>query len=119
MQKLRIGLMIGGYFLLVAAVVTAIGSARSWALVELDTADSREQWSEFRHHVQIQMEEGGSPVARTVPKSTEPPTFVLLRDHYYVLLAFVLLIVTLLYWVTVWMISGAMRTSTHFGDSRS
>lgn len=119
MQKLRIVLLIVGYCLLVAAVAGAISSARTWALAELDTADSREQWSDFRHQVQTQMEEGGAPVARTVPKSTEPPTFVLLRDHYYVLMAFVLLIASLLYWLTVWMILGALRTTTQFGASES
>ncbi|MCC9609645.1 hypothetical protein LOC68_04175 [Blastopirellula sp. JC732] len=119
MQKLRTGLIIVGYFLIVVAVIGAMSSARSWALAELDTADSREQWSDFRHRVQTQMEEGGAPVARSVPKSAEPPTFVLLRDHFYVLLAFVLLISTLLYWVSAWMFSGALRTSAPYGDSRS
>ncbi|PQO44955.1 hypothetical protein [Blastopirellula marina] len=119
MQILRKALVVAGYFLLIAAVIGSISSARQWALAELDTADSREQWSDFRHHVQTQMEEGGAPVARTVPKSAEPPTFVLLRDHFYVLVAFVLLIISLLYWVTVWMILGAVRTSPPKPDSPS
>lgn len=119
MHILRKPLAVVVYLLIVAAVIVSVSSARRWALAELDTTDSREQWSDFRHHVETQMEEGGAPVARTVPKSAEPPTFVLLRDHFYVLAAFLLLIISLLYWVTVWMISGALRTSAPYHDSPS
>ncbi|MFI4874627.1 MAG: hypothetical protein ACIALR_04790 [Blastopirellula sp. JB062] len=116
---MRIAVLIGGYCLVLAAAIAAMGSARDWALVEFDTAASREQWSDFRHHVQQEIEEGKGPVARTTPKSAEPPTFVLLRDHFYVLSAFVLLVSTLLYWVTAWMVLGAMRTSRSYADSES
>ncbi|TWT30806.1 hypothetical protein [Blastopirellula retiformator] len=119
MQNLWTGLIVVGYLLVIAAVAATMRSAQVWALAELDTADSRQQWSDFRQQVQTEMEEGGAPVARSVPRSAEPPTFVLLRDHFYVLLAFVLLIVSLLYWMTAWMISGALRTSAPAGDSRS
>ncbi len=105
---LRIGLCLVGYGLAMAAIVWSLLTARDWALAELATPRSLEQWEQWREDVRVQQTEPG-PVRRRVPKSTEPPALVLMRDYFGVSLIGAILFTTVLYWVIAWFVVGMLR----------
>jgi hypothetical protein len=47
-----------------------------------------------------------------VPKSTEPPALVLMRDYFIVSLVGAILFTTVLYWVIAWFVMGILRQVT-------
>ena len=97
-----------GYGLMVAVVVWSLISARNWALAELATPRSIEQWQAWREDVREQQTEPG-PVRRRVPKSAEPPALVLMRDYFSVSFIGAILFTTVLYWVIAWFAMGILR----------
>jgi hypothetical protein len=99
---------VGAYAILMSIVVWSLMSARSWALAEMDTPQSIEQWREWREDVRDHPSELG-PVQRRVPKSTEPPALVLMRDYFAVSLVGAVLFTTVLYCVIVWFVIGMLR----------
>jgi hypothetical protein len=102
------------YVLLTAAVVWSLLSARNWALAELATPRSVEQWQEWREEVRGQQARPG-PVQRRVPKSAEPPALVLMRDYFGESLVGAVLFTSVLYWVIAWFIMGMLRPSSDHG----
>jgi hypothetical protein len=100
------------YALLMTVVVWSLLSARSWALANLATPQSIEQWQTWRDDVQDQQAQAG-PVQRRVPRSAEPPALVLMRDYFGVSLIGAVLFATVLYWVVAWLVAGIMQQ----GDS--
>jgi hypothetical protein len=98
---------LAGYALLLAVVIWSLFSARNWTLVELATPRSREQWQAWREDVRQQQAQPG-PVRRRVPKSTEPPALVLMRDYFAVSLTAAIVFATVLYWVVAWFIIGIL-----------
>jgi hypothetical protein len=91
-----------------AAVVGSLFVARERAARQLATPESVSQWQAWREDVRRQQIDRG-PVQRRVPKSTEPPALVLMRDYFTVCVAGAILFVTVLYWVTAWFISGILK----------
>ena len=69
------------YLGMIAIVVFGMFRARSYALAEFASPQAQEQWQAWRTAVQEQKIEHET-VQRKVPKSAEPPTLVLLRDHF-------------------------------------
>jgi len=69
-----------------AALVALLFDLRARALSSLGTPKARADWDKWRADA---AEHDGikGPVKRRVPKSTEPPTLVLLRDHFGVVVA--------------------------------
>jgi len=104
------GLIVGVvlYALLILLVVWSLISARDWALAELATPRSIEQWQAWREDVREQQTEPG-PVRRRVPKSAEPPALVLMRDYFGVSLMGAILFITVLYWVIAWFVMGIVQ----------
>lgn len=98
------------YALLMAAIVWSLVSARRWALAELATAKSVGDWQAWRNDVR-QSQGLPGPVERRVPKSIEPPALVLMRDYFGVSLAGAVLFGTVLFWVVVWFVTGAVRST--------
>lgn len=94
-----------GYALLVGAVVAGTFKTRDWALKQLATPKSVADWEEWREDVRQQQVQP-SPVQRRVPKSSEPPALVMMRDHFAVSLFAVVLFSTMLYWVLAWFVIG-------------
>jgi hypothetical protein len=93
-----------GYFAAVALAAWAMLEVRGQLVEGLDTDQARQHWQNWREHAQ-----DSGPVARRLPVSPEPPTVVLLRDHFGVCLAAVLIGVSLLYGVLALMLRGALR----------
>lgn len=96
-----------GYLVLLGVVVWSMFAARKWSLAELAKPNSVAQWEAWRDDVRSQQDEP-SPVERSVPKSTEPPALVLMRDYFGVSLCGAIVFSTLLYWIMAWLISGTV-----------
>jgi hypothetical protein len=95
------------YALLIVAVIWSLVAARHWALAELATQQSMGDWQTWREDVREQQSQPG-PVKRSVPKSTEPPALVLMRDYFGVSLAGAIIFTTVLYWVIAWFVTGIL-----------
>jgi hypothetical protein len=65
-------------------IVFGLSSTRKATIEELSTPEQREHWQVWKSAARQQDGTTG-PVARREPKSDEPPTLVLLRDHYTVI----------------------------------
>jgi hypothetical protein len=99
-----------GYVAVLVAVMIATFKTREWALEELATSKSLADWQTWRDDVRQQQGRPG-PVERRVPKSSEPPALVMMRDHFVVSLTGTVLFSTLLYWVFAWFLMGVMHSA--------
>jgi hypothetical protein len=96
-----------GYAVMTVTVVWTMFAARDRALEQLSTAQSVAQWQAWREDVRQQQTQPSSVQLR-VPKSSEPPALVLMRDHFAVSMFGAVLFSTALYWVLAWFISGIL-----------
>jgi hypothetical protein len=96
------------YVLVMTVVVVSIFWAQRWALENLATRQSIEQWQTWREDVQAQQFQPG-PVQRRVPSSAEPPALVMMRDYFGVSLIGAVLFASVLFWVVAWFVTGIMR----------
>ena len=88
-------------------IVIALASARDNAIKSLSTPEEQAHWQKWKAEA---AREGG-PVARRPPKSDEPPTLVLLRDYFMVMVAASLVFYTFLFGLAVFLGRGMMRGS--------
>jgi hypothetical protein len=102
LSKFVIGVL---YVVLLCTLVALLLVARQQALTADGTVTSQENWQDWRAEAQRQ-QEGNGPVARRVPKSSEPPSLVLLRDHFATSLAIVLVLSSALYFTIAIMVRG-------------
>jgi hypothetical protein len=106
-----IWLWLACYVLLMAAAIWWLVAARGDALAESAAPEGQSDWQTWREDVERQQSEP-TPVRRRVPESIEPPAVVLLRDHFGAILAGSLVLTSVLYWVTAWMVSGALAAKS-------
>lgn len=85
---------------------------RTWAHSYYTDSQHNEQahWDEFRQAVTEIREDENAPVLRKVPKSEEPPTAILFREHFLMLLAAATIFPSILFWATGLMFVGAILT---------
>ena len=95
------------YFAGAVGIVIALANARGDAIENLSTPEEQDHWQKWKAEAAQQ----GGPVARRPPKSDEPPTLVLLRDHYAVLVVASLVFYTFLFSLAVFLGRGMMRGS--------
>jgi hypothetical protein len=95
------------YVVLLVGGLASLPVARSRAIAYMGSTPERKAWEGWRDEVRRQDDAGGS-VKRRVPSSVEPPTLVLLRDHFVTCVMGGFLLTTLLYWSTVFFIRGAI-----------
>jgi hypothetical protein len=100
-------LLILAYAVLMVLIVGSLLWARRWAIAEMATPESIGDWQAWRADVRDQQHQP-SPVARRVPKSAEPPTLVLLRDYFAVMMVGAVLFSSVLYWLTAWLVVGML-----------
>ena len=86
-------------------IVVALGNARDDAIENLSTPEELAHWQKWKAEATRER----APVARRAPKSDEPPTLVLLRDHYAVLVAASLVFYTFLFALVVFLGRGMTR----------
>jgi hypothetical protein len=94
-----------GYLVLLAALVGSLLLARQNALRSFASPDARQAWQDWRATTEQQQGEE-LPVQRSVPRSAEPPTLVLLRDHFQVCLVTGLTLSSVLYWTVAFFVRG-------------
>ncbi len=99
-----------GYATLMLVVLVTMYRVRDWAITQLASPKSVADWQEWREDVRQQHDQPG-PVQRRVPKSSEPPALVMMRDHFTVSLLGAVLFSSALYWVFVWFVSAVISRS--------
>jgi hypothetical protein len=112
---------LGLYLVLIIAALAALPFARNRAIANMGSASQRQAWQRWRDEVQRQGDAGGGAVERRVPRSPEPPTLVLLRDHFASCMVGGFVLTTLLYWSTALFIRGALfgpKFQVDFGDKK-
>lgn len=108
-----------GYVLLVGIAVFWLWSARQSVMARLENEAAQEQWQEFKAEATRNQDNLRAPVARKPPTSNEPPSLILLRDHFGGILAGVLVVLTFLYLFTVFIVRGVLATHAQEGCCKS
>jgi hypothetical protein len=98
------------YCVVLAAIIFAMFRIRALSIERLATPEAQADWQAWRDDVQRQQDRPG-PVQRRVPRSSEPPALVMLRDHFGVSLCGAVLFSTMLYWVIAWFVMGMMKSA--------
>ncbi len=109
MPKLSKSMIVIGalYIAFACALVAMLVVARGRAIADTNPANADVSWQDWRAEAKRQ-QEGNGPVSRRVPKSTEPPTRVLLRDHFATSLTILLGLSSALFFAVAFMVRGAM-----------
>ncbi|MDA1055738.1 MAG: hypothetical protein O3C40_35535 [Planctomycetota bacterium] len=93
------------YALFLGALVSALLVSRQRVLTTGGSGTSQENWEDWRAEARRQ-QDGNGPVSRRVPKSVEPPSLVLLRDHFATSLAILLALTSALFFTIAIMVRG-------------
>ncbi len=99
-------------FLLLTGVAGAMFYARSQILQEFDKPERQSEWNEWRESVRRGETNHVGPVKRKVPRSTEPPTLVLMRDYFYTCLTGLWVICSVLFATIVFFVQGVLSPRT-------
>ncbi len=97
-----------GYVAVAAVASYWLWSARQNAIENLGNKHAVQQWQQFNQEM-AQEQQRGSPVARKLSPSDEPPSLVLLRDHFGGILLSLLVILAFLYAFVAFLIEGVAR----------
>ncbi|HBU36818.1 MAG TPA: hypothetical protein DEB70_03325 [Planctomycetaceae bacterium] len=85
LQSLPVCLFVG-WVLLMVLPPFALWMLRSSWLDDLDSPNVQAEWNEFRDDMKKQSDRSG-PVQHKIPKSSEPPLRVWLRDYFWLAVA--------------------------------
>ena len=110
-------LWLAAYAIMLAMVVGGMLQLRSVALETMDTPKAHAQWQEWRESAPNQ--QADLPVRRRPPTSDEPPTLVLLRDHFGVMLGGAVLFSSLLFAAITIAVRGALWRDQPHEPTRS
>ena len=95
------------YLVFVVVLIGGFWQARQRVLRQYSSPNAQIEWKRWRDAAARQAE-GEGPVLRRVPKSDEPPSLVLLRDHFATSLLGMLLLTTAILFALATMIRGAI-----------
>jgi hypothetical protein len=95
------------YVAFVGILVTASSVARQRVLATESTPSSQADWEDWRAEAERQ-HKGDGPVTRRVPKIAEPPSLILLRDHFATSLVVLVVLSSALYFALALMVRGAL-----------
>lgn len=95
------------YVAFLCVLVSLLFVARQHALTSDSSDASHENWRDWRAEAQRQ-QDGTGPVRRRVPKSSEPPSLVLLRDHFATSLAILVVLSSALFFTIAIMVRGVL-----------
>jgi hypothetical protein len=98
---------LAAYAVVVTAVVLGMLALRRAALATFDTPEARAEWEAWRQAEPNQRDD--LPVKRRPPSSPEPPTLVLMRDYFPVMLAAAVVFSSLLFAALSIALWGALR----------
>lgn len=105
----RWAIVILAYLATLGGVMGLVFYTKARALSAFATPAAQQQWNEWREAADRQTDQG--PVRRRPPKSAEPPSLVLLRDHFLTVLVASLVFTTALYATLVLLVRGALTRS--------
>jgi hypothetical protein len=93
----RRSVLLGGaiYVAFMAGVTVAMLNVREATLATMGTPEAQAEWTAWRESEPNQRKD--LPVSRHPPKSAEPPSLVLMRDHFAVLLSAAIVFSSLLF----------------------
>ncbi len=97
-----------GYAVLIGTVAGTIFWLRQSAIADWSSPQSISDWQAWREDVREQQTNRG-PVERRIPKSDEPPTLVLMRDYFAVIMVGAILFSSVLYWIIAWFVTGILK----------
>lgn len=104
-----------GYVAMMLTVYGGMDRYRDSAMVTYGTEQARENWQDWREAADAMAKDG--PVERDKPKSQEPPSLVLMRDHFAACLGISLLLSSCLFvWFMV-CVRGALRPVSLYDDN--
>lgn len=86
-----------GYLVVAGATLASLVAARNWAISELGSPAALAEWQRWRDEETARQAEPSAGVRRRPPKSDEPPTLILLRDHFTAVAVSTLLVMSFLY----------------------
>src|SRR5687767_5136486 len=101
---------LAAYVIVMSGVAAGIFYGRHQAFQTYGSENAHSAWTAWREDVKAAQTEG--PVRRRIPKSTEPPALVLMRDYFATCLIASLLLTTILFLTFMIFIRGAL-TSPH------
>jgi hypothetical protein len=96
------------YLLLVGGIVAALLQVRANTLASMNTPEAQADWDAYKAATAKETGET-TPVKRTAPRTAEPPTLVLMRDHFAAVLFGLLTPATALYAFSAWIVTGVIR----------
>ena len=96
------------YCAIIALVVGGVGYMRNVAMAVYGTPQAQTEWDTWREDVK-ELEKQPYPVKRRVPKSTEPPALVLMRDYFGVCVMVAVVLSSVLFGTFMVLVRGAMR----------
>ncbi len=109
-SKTLLTALLAGYLLFAALLVAGMYLVRQTMIPELSTPQSQADWTAWRAEA-AQQDGTHGPVHRTVPKSTEPPLLILMRDYFPACVLGLLVPLSALYAVIAWLACGIARQS--------
>lgn len=101
---------LAGYLIAIALVIGGLWYGRQRALAIYGSASSQTEWEQWRHEAKKLAEDAG-PVKRRIPKSTEPPALVLMRDHFVTCLIGSVVLTSVLFGAFMIFVRGALGDS--------
>jgi hypothetical protein len=107
-RRQEIGLIwLVAYLATMALIVWLVFHVRTQAMLHLDTPEARAEWEHWRQAAAEQAAEG--PVKRHVPSTHEPPSLILLRDYFGVMLGSAIVFGSLLFAILMIAVRGVFR----------
>ena len=101
------------YVVTLSGAIWGAFAARSWVADRVGSEQSAADWESWKQEAAAENEREGAPVQRRLPEgplSREPPSLVLLRDHFVTVVGFGILIGTLLFAFTAYVLHGVLFT---------
>ena len=95
------------YLAMLAGIYGALSNYRQYAMEQYGTDSAEQEWQTWREAAADLSDDG--PVNRRVPKSTEPPALVLMRDHFAACLGVSLLLSSCLFVWFMFTARGVMK----------
>ena len=103
-------LLLVGYFATLCAVLAIVVYAKNQAISTFTTPEAQQQWNDWRTAAKQHANQG--PVQRRMPKSAEPPSLVLLRDHFTVVITATVVFTSALYAMFAYLLRGLFSGTT-------
>ena len=114
-RSLPVGLFVVWALLMVLPPYALWTLRGSW-LADLDSPNVQAEWNQFRDDMKKQSDRSG-PVQHKVPKSSEPPLRVWLRDYFWLAVIAWAVLTSVLYSFFGLAILGVTRSGCAAGDS--